>query len=179
MPPPHHEAETGQAHGRHPQADTGEAPLRRHRPPSVAICSPWLCSAPFSFSEKKFSFPGWGWEAALLLGGARALSLGRAAQLTTGPWAPEPTHGQAQAAHLQMEPSSAETEATAQLEPDWGSGREEEGMGVPGTSRRPAPESRLILVRATPHEECFHFTRKIRAQSRKRISSCLHPLSGS
>lgn len=140
-----------------PQADTGEAPLQKRLPgPLQWPFAPLGSSLLFLFLRRSiFSFPGWGWEAALLLGGGSGLVSWKSSPADHRPMGPGTSStAKPRPAHLQMEPSSAATEATAQLEPDWGSGEgRKEGMGGPlGPRGGLHPESRLILVRATPHE---------------------------
>ena len=76
-------------------------------------------------------------------------------------------------AHLQMEPSSAVIEATAQLEPELGGG----GTGVPWDLEEACTLTAVSSWLQLLHTRCFHFTRKTRTQSRKRSNAYLHPPS--
>lgn len=138
-----------------PQADAGEAPLQKRLPgPLQWPFAPLGSSLLFLFLRSFFSFPGRGWEAALLLGGGSGPVSWKSSPADHRPMGPGTSStAKPRPAHLQMEPSLAAIEATAQLEPDWSGEGREEGMGGPlGPQGGLHPESRLILVRATPHE---------------------------
>ena len=113
------------------------------------------------------------------MAGARALSLGRAAQLTTGPWAPEPAPRPSPG-----RPTSRWNQVQRRLKQQhsWnqtgGAGREgRREWGVPWDLEEACTLRAVSSWSELLHMRCFHFTRKTRAQSRKRINSYLHPLS--
>lgn len=134
----------------------------------------------FLFLRRSFPSPaGRAWEAALLLGGARALSLGRAAQLTT-----EPGLGPRRPASTAKprRPTSRWNQVQRRLKQQhsWnqtgGVGREgRREWGVPWdlgeacTLRAVSSWSELL------HMRCFHFTEENTVPGRKRINSYLHP----